>query len=148
MSCAAISGSSGGEFGVETCDGFARAALQSGPPCNRKQGCGPGPGAAGALALTQVLLDDGKYAEAIELLDDNKAGPLAVVTSDHPTASRPQYASEAYRAALRAYVSVEPPQEKKAMEMMHLLERVVKDNGDAAKSAEQLNRIYLGLGVA
>lgn len=122
--------------------------LRSGFDALRKESPVSEPVATAGLYLAQALLSDGKYAEAIALLEDSKAGPLALVAGDNPMASRPQYAIEAYKAALRAYVSVAPPDEKKAMNTMHLLERVVQENSDAAKSAEQLNRIYIGLGVA
>jgi tetratricopeptide (TPR) repeat protein len=100
------------------------------------------------LYLAQALLSDAQYAEAIEVLEDEKAGPLKLVARENPTATRPQYSIEAYKAALRAYVSVSPPQEDKAIDTMQLLEKVVKAGGDEAKSAEQLNRIYIGMGVA
>lgn len=122
--------------------------LRSGFDALRKDSPVSEPVATAALYLAQALLTDGKYEDAIAILEDKKAGPLTLVTGENPTASRPQYAVEAYKAALRAYVSVTPPQEKKAMDSMQLLERVVQENGDAAKSAEQLNRIYIGLGVA
>ncbi len=105
-------------------------------------------GATTGLYLAQALLSDAKYAEAIEVLEDEKAGPLKLIASENPTAKQPQYSVEAYKAALRAYVSVSPPQEDKAVDTMQLLEKVVKAGDDAAKSAEQLNRIYIGMGVA
>jgi hypothetical protein len=105
------------------------------------------PVAMAALYMAQALASDGKYSEAIEALEDKKAGALALVAGDNPTASKPAYAIEAYKAALRAYVSVSPPDEKKALSTMQLLERAVQENGDTAKAAEQLNRIYIGLGV-
>jgi tetratricopeptide (TPR) repeat protein len=105
-------------------------------------------GATTGLYLAQALLSDGKYAEAIEVLEDEKAGPLKLIASENPTAKKPQYSVEAYKAALRAYVSVSPPQEDKAVDTMQLLEKVVKAGDDTAKSAEQLNRIYIGMGVA
>jgi tetratricopeptide (TPR) repeat protein len=105
-------------------------------------------GATTGLFLAQALLSDGKYAEAIEVLEDEKAGPLKLIASENPTAVRPQYSVEAYKAALRAYVSVSPPQEDKAVDTMQSLEKIVKAGGDAEKSAEQLNRLYIGMGTA
>ena len=101
-----------------------------------------------SLYLTQALLGAGKFPEAIELLEDKKVGPLALISSENPTATRPTYLVEAYKAALRAYVSVTPPQETKAIDTMQSLERAVKTSGDAAKASEQLNRIYIGMGLA
>ncbi len=122
--------------------------LRSGLNTVRKEATVSEMGATAALYLAQALLSDGKYAEAIESLNDEKVGSLKLIASDNPTATRPQYSIEAYKAALRAYVSVSPPQEDKAVAIMQSLERVVKTGGDAAKAAEQLNRIYIGMGVA
>jgi tetratricopeptide (TPR) repeat protein len=100
------------------------------------------------LYLAQALLSDAKYAEAIDVLEDEKAGPLKLIARENPTAARPQFAIEAYKAAMRAYVSVSPPQEDKAVDTMQSLEKAVNASGDAAKSAEQLNLIYIGMGAA
>ncbi|MFO0791114.1 MAG: hypothetical protein U0805_16765 [Pirellulales bacterium] len=105
-------------------------------------------GATAALYLVQYLLGESNYADAITLLEDPKSGPLKLITEEQPTATRPQYQVEAYKAALRAYVSVTPPQDKKAMSTMQALEKVVQESGEPGKSAEQLTRIYIGMGLA
>ena len=71
--------------------------------------------ATAALYLVQAALSDGDYAAAIALLEDEKNGPLTLIEKEDPTATKPAYEIEAYKAALRAYVSVSPPQEKSAM---------------------------------
>ncbi|HEX5471987.1 MAG TPA: hypothetical protein VFW73_08875 [Lacipirellulaceae bacterium] len=101
-----------------------------------------------ALYLVQSRLDDGKYADAITLLEDGKVGPLKLIEANNPTASRPQYAVEAYKAALRAYVSISPPRDEEAMNTMRELERIVKATYGERKAVAQLNRIYIGMGVA
>ncbi|MCI0333721.1 MAG: hypothetical protein L0228_10930 [Planctomycetes bacterium] len=101
--------------------------------------------AAAGLYFAQALLSDEKYGAAIELLEDVKIGPLTLVSKEHPAASRPQYAVEAYKAALRAYVLSTPPQEKKALAIMKSLDDAVTASGG---SGEQLTQIYIGLGVA
>jgi tetratricopeptide (TPR) repeat protein len=100
------------------------------------------------LYLAQALLSDAKYAEAIDVLEDEKAGPLKLIAHGNAIAARPEYAIEAYKTAMWAYVSMSPPQEDKAVDTMQSLEKAVKARGDAAKSAEQLNLIYMGLGTA
>jgi tetratricopeptide (TPR) repeat protein len=105
-------------------------------------------GTTTGLFLAQALLSEGNYADAIAVLEDEKAGPLKLIVRRNPTAVRPQYSIEAYKAALRAYVSVSPPQEDKAVETMQSLEKIVKASGDAEKSADQLNRLYIGMGTA
>jgi len=106
-------------------------------------------GATAGLYLAQLLLSDGKYDEAIELLEDKKAGPLALVSRKHAAAVRPQFKIEAYKAALWAYVSTIPPQEKKALKIMQSLEEAVRSAaGNASEATAQLTRIYVGRGVA
>jgi hypothetical protein len=121
--------------------------LHSGFETAKKESPMSDAGATAALYLVQSQLNDGSYTEAIATLEDKTAGPLALIAKQHAAATRPQYAVEAYKAALRAYVSVSPPQEKKALAMMGSLEKLVGTEGDG-KSTEQLNRIYMGLGVA
>ncbi len=122
--------------------------LQSGFEAAQKESPLSDAAATAALYLVQSLLSDGNYAEAISLLEDKKVGPLALVAKEHPAAAKPQYAIEAYKAALRAYVSVSPPQDKKAVSTMESLEKVVQASGDSGKTSEQLTRIYIGMGVA
>jgi tetratricopeptide (TPR) repeat protein len=103
--------------------------------------------ATGALYLAQILLSDGKYDEAIELLEDKKSGPLTLASSNHRVASRAAYVVEAYKAALRAYVSANPPQEKKTLQTLEKLEAAVQDASNGRAAEEQLTRIYIGMGV-
>ncbi len=98
--------------------------------------------AAASLYLTNARVDQGKYAEAIELLEDPKIGALSLAKTTNSIASRPAYAMEALKAALRAYVSVVPPQSDKAVATMQQLEQVAGGNG-----GEKLTRVYLGFGL-
>lgn len=102
--------------------------------------------ATAALYLTQSFLADGKYQQAIDLLEDDHVGPLTLVSRDDPATARTGYVIEVYKAALRAYVSATPPQARKALDTMRALEESV-DAGSGAETGE-LTRIYLGLGVA
>ena len=97
--------------------------------------------AASALYLTQARIEEEKYQEAIKLLEDQDSGPIALSKTNNPIASRDVYMMEAYKAALRAYVSVIPPQTDKAVEAMAALEKAAGGGG------ERLTRVYLGLGV-
>jgi len=119
--------------------------LQSGFESARKSGDISESTAAGGLYLVQALLSDEKYDEAIALLEDEDIGPLTLVTNQAPAAARPQFAVEAYKAALRAYVLSSPPQEKKALAMMKSLEKAIVA---ASGSDEQVTQIYIGLGMA
>lgn len=99
--------------------------------------------AASSLYLTQALLDDGDYASAIKVLEDPQGGPLALSKTANPIASRPTYIVEAYKCALRGYVSVVPPQSDKALEAMkHLEEAVAKTDG----GGDRLTKVYVGIG--
>ncbi len=102
-------------------------------------------GAAAGLYLVQALLSDGKFDEATELLEDDQVGPLTLVTRGDPSVSRPQFAIEVYKAALRAYVSVTPPRGEKAVEIMKALESAVAESG---APADQVTRIYVSLGAS
>ncbi len=97
---------------------------------------------AASLYLAQARLDQGQYGEAIKLLEDPQLGAIALSKTSNPIASRQAYGMEAYKAALRAYVSVTPPQSDKAVATMQELEKVAGGNDE-----DKLTRVYLGLGV-
>jgi hypothetical protein len=101
--------------------------------------------AAAGLYLVQALLSDEKYDEAIKLLEDEIVGPLTLIENENPAASRPAFAVEAYKAALRAYVLAIPPNEEKALSIMKSLEDAVSASGG---SGDQLTQIYIGIGMA
>lgn len=124
----------------------AVARLQSGFESVRKSSTNSETSATAALYLAQAMLSDGKYQQAIRLLEDRQHGPLGLAKRSDPSASRPGYAAEVYKAALRAYVSVSPPQASKALQTMEALEETIAGADD--RSADELTRVYLGLGVA
>ena len=95
--------------------------------------------ANGILYYLQALLADGKFSQASQVLNHPTAGPL--VLADKPGADR-LFQQEAYKAALRTYVSVKPPRRKQALEVMDKLEASV---GGQEKQV-QLTRVYLSLG--
>jgi tetratricopeptide (TPR) repeat protein len=96
--------------------------------------------------LTQALLGNEKYAEAIRLLEDPKVGPLSLLLDQHKIVMRPEYVVETYKAALRAYVSVSPPRIAKAIDTMKRLETAVAASGSG--QPDQLLRIYVSLAKA
>lgn len=97
-----------------------------------------------ALYLAQALLDDEKYQEAVELLEDRQAGPLTLIARKHPAAARPEFSVEVYKAALRAYLSMKPPQANKARGILSSMEKALQDSG---ASEEQIIQTYIALGV-
>ncbi|MEM6798885.1 MAG: hypothetical protein AAF589_05170 [Planctomycetota bacterium] len=96
--------------------------------------------ATAALYLSKALIDDGKAAQAVKLLEDKRRGPLTLVAKKDASVDRPGYAAEAYKIALRAYVSVTPPRTDAALKTMDRLEEAVGPGG-------ALTRVYFGLGI-
>lgn len=96
--------------------------------------------ATAGLYLAQALIDQGDSAAALKLLEDKTAGPLTLVNKKAPAVDRPGYAAEAYKVALRAYVSVSPPQTDRALQVMDQLEKAVG-------GGSSLTRVYFGLGL-
>ncbi len=99
--------------------------------------------ATSSLYLAQSLLSDEKYAEAIALLEEKQIGPLMLVRERHIAATRPEYIAETYKAALRAYVSVSPPNIPSAIKALKGLETTIAaiDEGQS----EHLMRVYVSL---
>jgi len=100
--------------------------------------------ATGVLYFAQFLLADGKAGEAVATLENSSVGPLHLIENDSPAAQREEFVQETYKLALRAYVSVEPPQRDKSQAMMTALEGVI-GTGDLAQ--QKLIRIYVSLGL-
>ncbi|MCA9248673.1 MAG: tetratricopeptide repeat protein, partial [Planctomycetales bacterium] len=123
----------------------AQETLQAG--VTRMKGQGASPTAANAsLSLAQIYLDGGDYEKSIGILEDADLGPLVLVNNKFPHAMQPGYAEAAYKAALRAYVSVQPPQQEKAEQVMDALEKHVTSSGDA-EAKETLTKIFISLGL-
>ncbi|MEM6654817.1 MAG: hypothetical protein AAF596_03355 [Planctomycetota bacterium] len=104
--------------------------------------------ATAALYLTQARLDSGDAKQAVSLLEDKEVGPLTLLDRGASAVSRSGYAAEAYKLAMRAYVSLNPPKTDEALRIMADLERAIrKDGGGKAAQQQKLTRVYLGLGV-
>ena len=111
-------------------------------PCARCSTCK----AKGALYYAQLLLEQGDARRAIAVLEDRTVGPLALLQKGSEAARREGFAEEAYKAALRAYVTVSPPQREKAVGVMDAFERTLA-SGDEEAGRQQLTRIYVALGL-
>ena len=79
--------------------------------------------ATAGLYLAQSLLSEEKFAEAIELLEDPKVGPLTLVRNRNAAATRPSLSSKSTKRRCAAYVSVSPPKIAQAIDAMKGLER-------------------------
>jgi tetratricopeptide (TPR) repeat protein len=94
-------------------------------------------------------LDEVSDSSAMAALYLVQAHLSALIAQEHSAADSQQYVMEAYKAALRAYILVTPPQEQKAVDAMKSLEQAVQSRtGDGGEALEQLTRIYVALGVA
>jgi tetratricopeptide (TPR) repeat protein len=122
----------------------ARATLETGFERMRARGEGGSTAAGAALSLAQIYLDTSQPKLAIKILEDKQLGPLTLLAKNDPSARREGYAEGAYKAALRAYVTVTPPQLEKAEKIMDALEASVADQGKDA--AEKLTLIFIDLG--
>jgi tetratricopeptide (TPR) repeat protein len=123
----------------------AQEVLEQGVARMEKSGQVDGTVAAAVFALAQICVDTGQPDQAIKWLEHPKFGPLTLVQSGNPIGTRPSFATEAYKLALRAYIAVNPQQLSKAEAAMDSLEKLVQGAGDA-KSAESLTAIYISLG--
>ncbi|NOZ39047.1 MAG: tetratricopeptide repeat protein [Planctomycetes bacterium] len=100
--------------------------------------------ANGVLYFVQFLLADGAAERAIAALENPSVGPLSLIENNSPAAQQAVFVRETYKVALRAYVSVEPPQRDKAQAMMTALESAIGDGG--GKAQQKLISIYVSLG--
>ena len=121
----------------------ARARLQEGMDRGKGSGDVDETLATAALSLVQIHLDSNQYDKAIALLEDGQIGPLTLLAAGHPAAGRAGFAEEACKAALRAYVSAQPPLGEKARQVMDMLDQLA---GKEANAGERLTRIYISLG--
>jgi len=101
--------------------------------------------AAGGLYLAQSLLTKGDAPGAIEVLEDKQLGPLTLVDARHESAAEPRFVQETFKAALRAYLSLTPPDSQRAAEAMSRLE--ASTGAQDAESRQQLFRVYASLGL-
>ena len=100
--------------------------------------------ATGILYFVQWLLAHDRIDQAVAVLEDEQVGPLSLVEKVTSAGAQSEFAQEAYKAALRAYVSLEPPERNKARAMMDELESTL---GKAGNSQQQLTSIYVSLGL-
>ncbi len=100
--------------------------------------------AAGVLYYVQVLLAEGQADKAVEVLENKRIGPLAVMDRGGSQESQKAFALETCKAALRAFVSVDPPRNEDAIAMMERLEATTSNSG---ASQDQLTGIYVNLGL-
>jgi hypothetical protein len=112
----------------------------------KMQGGGPNTSLAAAiLSLAQIYLETSQPARAIEWLEKDAVGPLRLVEDNSPIVQHEGFAIEAYKAALRAYIAIQPQQLDKAERVMGALEARVEASGDA-KASETLTLTYISLG--
>ena len=99
--------------------------------------------AADIVYYVQLLLSEGNADLALTVLENPTIGPLAQLDKEE-FSSNSAFTLAIYKAALQAYLSVDPPQEKKAIAMM---ERLEQTTGTSEKAQKQLTSIYVNLGL-
>jgi hypothetical protein len=122
----------------------AGALLASGFAAAQKGGEPTTSSAVGVLYYVQLLLARGDGQAARAVLEDKTVGPLRLVEAKSAAASRPEFVIEAYKAALRVYLTAQPPDRERSQAMIAALEQFVA-NQDGATS-DQLTKVYIGLG--
>lgn len=92
------------------------------------------------LSLAQILVDTGEAPRAVTLLEDDKIGPVALAKrNDEALEGREGFAADAYRTALRAYITALPTSKdsdavlKKADDMMDSLKKLLGDTPEGQK---------------
>ena len=93
---------------VAAIEGFktqAAATLSDGVERMRQSGGADELMGTAVLSLAQIYVDSNQPAKAIELCEDPAVGVLALVRKKHAATEREGFTVEAYRTALRAYVS-------------------------------------------
>ena len=96
---------------------------------------------ASVLSLVQMSINAGEMEKAVEWLEAPKIGALPLVVENHPVTDRGNFRVETYKAALRAYVSVQKLDEAEGV--MKALESLGSDDPDAGR---KLTEIYISLG--
>lgn len=104
--------------------------------------------ATAVLSLAQIYVDTNEPAKCVEKLEDPKIGVLTLVNAKHPSTLKEGFAVEAYKIALRAYISNLASSKdsaatiKKATEMMAALKAAM---GNTPEGQSRLVAIYVAL---
>jgi hypothetical protein len=121
----------------------AQSLLQSGLAVARKSEAIDREAVLGIWALIQSYISTGEPEKAVPWLEDEKIGLLTLVNNKHDSADIPGLTFDAYRLALRAYISSKPQQLEKAISAMDALEKIAAKEG---KGGEKLTQVYILLG--
>lgn len=104
--------------------------------------------ATAVLSLSQLYVDTNEPAKCVALLEEPKIGVLTLVNANHPTTQKEGFAVEAYKTALRAYISSLAASKdsdatiKKAKDMMEALKNSM---GATPAGQAKLVAIYVSL---
>ncbi|MCE9526391.1 MAG: tetratricopeptide repeat protein, partial [Planctomycetales bacterium] len=104
--------------------------------------------ATAVLSLAQIYVDTNEPAKCVEKLEDPKLGVLTLIKAKHPSTQKEGFEVEAFKIALRAYISTLGTSKdtagtiKKAKDMMDLLE---KSMGNTPDGKLKLIAIYVAL---
>ena len=104
--------------------------------------------ATAGLSLSQIYVDTNEPAKSVTMLEDPKIGVLTLVKANHPATQKEGFAVEAYKTALRTYISTlataqdKPGTIKKAEDMMKALKSTM---GSTPEGQTRLVAIYVTL---
>ncbi|MCC7085957.1 MAG: tetratricopeptide repeat protein [Pirellulales bacterium] len=110
-----------------------QAALERSVEAFRKQKDVDPKALLAALSLAQIYVHVSQPDKALKLLDDGKLGPVTLLDQQNAAAQATGIPAEIYKTAMKAYVSVDPPQIDKATAAMDALEKIYAgdDEGEA-----------------
>ncbi len=104
--------------------------------------------ATAVLSLAQIYVDTNEPEKCVEKLEDPKLGVLTLIKAKHPSTQKEGFEVEAYKIALRAYISTLATSKdaagtiKKAKEMMANLKEAM---GNTPDGQARLVAIYVAL---
>lgn len=113
-----------------------------------KEGAAPGELIAAKMSLAQIMISQGKDADALKLLMDDPQSVLKAITvadeKQRPEAgvTSRKFATETYKLVLRAYIGT--GNLEKARETMRKLEEIAAAGG--AEGGAEVTELYVGLG--
>lgn len=100
----------------------------------------------GALSLCQIYVDTGQFSKSVNLLEDARIGPLAMLEQKHPLTNHEGFATETYKTALRSYIgslSTAGNPQQSLRRAMSLIKNLTQLSGD--NEAQKQTAIYVGL---
>jgi tetratricopeptide (TPR) repeat protein len=100
------------------------------------------------LSLAQAYVENQQAEKAVQVLENEDTGPLALLENKHPATNTPGLAEETYKTALRAYISslATVAQSDTAIEKAKsVMERMKTTIGSTSEGQQRLVAVYVSL---